>query len=153
MLWFSLQIGNENAEVCVVGFCCPALLMLNMWWWWWWWWWGWGWGCLPPPTTPVSPSWDLQSPGHPLVQTLGKYGESRNFPLFSPGRCLPTCFVLFIPPGSSLLPALAADCLFITWGQWLPIPIAQKFQNLPGYPSSGSQVPLQPPAFWDHQVP
>lgn len=59
---------------------------------------------------------DLQSPGHPLVQTLGTCGESRNFPLLS-RDCLPTRFGLFIPLGSSLPPVLAIGNLSVTSGR------------------------------------
>lgn len=71
--------------------------------------------CLPPPVTPVSPSWDLQSPGHPLVQTLGNM-EWAGTSSSSPGSRLPSCLGCSSLPVLSLPPALAADSLLIASG-------------------------------------
>lgn len=132
----SLQMGSENTT----GLCCSVLLLGTL-----------GYFSVvvvvkvpPPSTPPVAPFQDLQTAGHPLVQTLGKSGEIRHIPLRSPGS-----FVLLLPH-PSLPPAPAAGAPALQGGGLHPLgPEVSESRRTPQFrfPKSSSPLIPQLPAF------
>lgn len=125
--WLSLQMGSENTT----GLCCWVLLLGTL-----------GYFSVvvvvkvpPPSTPPVTPFQDLQTAGHPLVQTLGKSGEIRHIPLRSPGS-----FVLLLPPSQFTSSSCCGGSS--SSGRWPPSPWPRSFRVSQDTPVQISQVIL-----------